>query len=110
LRSWSHSLKTRGLIVAIAVLPWSALGQSPGVSTIEAAPPGQPYDYLVHVPNTYDYRYNPQVREDRIVQAKKIVKRVCSRSRIVGEASFDTGIFGLTTARPDYVVYVKCRP
>ena len=42
-----------------------------------------------------------------IVQLR-IVKPFCSKSRIVGEAKFNTEIFGLLTGRPDYVVYVKC--
>lgn len=98
----------RLLIIAIAGLPWSASGQPRGASTIEAAPPGQAYDYVIHLENTYDYRYNPQVRNDRILLAKQIVRPFCSKNRIVGEAKFNTEIFGLITGRPDYVVYVKC--
>jgi hypothetical protein len=75
---------------------------------IEAAPPGQSYDYVVHVRNTYDYRYNPQVRDDRILLAKQIVRPFCARNRIVGEAKFNTEIFGLVTGKPDCVVYLKC--
>ena len=98
----------RLLIVAIAALPWSASGQPRGASTIEAAPPGRPYDYVVRVQNTYDYRYNPEVRDDRILLARQIVKPFCSRSLIVGETKFETEIFGLITGRPAYIVYVKC--
>jgi hypothetical protein len=98
----------RLLIIAVAALPWSASGQPRGASMIEAAPPAKPYDYIVHVKNTYDYRYNPEVRDDRILLAKKIVKPFCASNRIIGEAKFDTEIFGLVTGRPDYVVYVKC--
>jgi len=100
----------RLLAVSALVLPWAAAAQPRGASTIEAAPPGRNYDYVVHVLNIYDYRYNPEVRDDRILLARKIVKPFCSRNRIVGEAKFDTEIFGLITGRPDYVVYVKCLP
>jgi hypothetical protein len=100
--------KRRLLIIAIAALPSSAFSQPRGASMIEAAPPGRPYDYVVHVQNTYDYRYNPQLRDDRILLAKQIARPFCSRNRIVGEAKFDTEIFGLITGRPEYVVYVKC--
>ena len=96
------------LSVAIVVLPWPAYAQPRGASTIEAAPPGQTYDYVVHVRNTYDYRYNPGVREDRILLARQIVKKFCSKSQIVGESKIETEIFGLITGRPDYRVYVKC--
>ena len=99
----------RLLIIAMAAaLPWPASGQPRGASTIEAAPPGQPYDYVVHVQNTYDYRYNPELRDDRILLARQIVRPFCSKNRIVGEAKFKTEIFGLITGRPEYVVYVKC--
>ena len=98
----------RVLIVAVAALPWSASGQPRGTSIVEAAPPSQPYDYVVHVQNTYDYRYNPEVREDRILLAKHIVRPFCPTNRVVGEAKFETEIFGLVTGRPDYIVYVKC--
>ena len=98
----------RLLIIAIAALPWSASGQPRGASTIEAAPAGQPYDYIIHLENTYDYRYNPQVRNDRILLAKQIAKPFCSKSRIVGETEFNTEIFGLLTGRLNYVVYMRC--
>ncbi len=98
----------RLLIITIVALPWSASGQPRGGSTIQAAPPGQPYDYVIHLENIYDYRYNPHLRDDRIHLTKQIVRPFCSKSRIVGEARFDTEIFGLVTGRPEYVVYVKC--
>lgn len=98
----------RQLVIALAALPCAVSAQPRGGSTIEAAPAGQPYDYIIHVENTYDYRYNPQVRDDRILLAKQIVKPFCSRSRIVGEAQFNTEIFGLVTGRLEYVVYVRC--
>ncbi|MBV9559199.1 MAG: hypothetical protein JOY90_01860 [Bradyrhizobium sp.] len=96
------------MIIVIAALFSSASGQPRGTTTFEAAPPGELYDYIVHVQNTYDYRYNPEVRNDRILLAKQIVRPFCARNRIVGEAKVNTEIFGVMTGRPDYVVYVKC--
>ena len=52
------------------MLPFSALAQPRGASTIEAAGPGKAYDYIIHLQNTYDYRYNPGVRADRILLAR----------------------------------------
>jgi hypothetical protein len=98
----------RRLIVAIAVLPWPAPAQPRGASAIEVAPPLQPYDYVVHVQNTYDYRYNPEVRDDRILLAKQILRPFCATNLVIGEAKFNTEIVGLVTGKPDYVVYVKC--
>ncbi|WP_024512301.1 hypothetical protein [Bradyrhizobium sp. ARR65] len=101
--------RARGLLIfAMTALPWSVCAQPRGASTIEAAPSGWPYDYIIHVQNTYDYRYNPEVRNDRVLLAKQIVRPFCSKNRIVGEARFETEIFGLITGRPNYVVYVKC--
>jgi hypothetical protein len=99
------------IVMAIAlVLPGIALADTPhGGSTIEAASPGKGYDYVVHVQNTYDYKYNPEVRADRILLAKQIVRPFCSRNEIVGEDKVETEIFGIKPGKPDYLVYVKCR-
>ncbi|MBV8701465.1 hypothetical protein [Bradyrhizobium sp.] len=98
------------LIAAYIALPCSASAQPQNTSTIEAAPPGRPYDYVVHVQNTYDYRYNPEVRRDRILLAGRVARPFCPKIQIVGETKFKTEIFGLTTGKPDYVVYLKCSP
>ncbi len=98
------------IVVAIVVaLPEIASADTPhGGSTIERAAGGAGYDYVIHVQNTYDYKYNPQVRADRILLAKQIVRPFCSRNRIVGEDKVKTEIFGIKPGKPDYVVYVKC--
>ncbi|MBV8699417.1 hypothetical protein [Bradyrhizobium sp.] len=97
------------LTVAIVTLPWPARAQTHSTSRVEAAPTGQPYDYIVHVPNTYDYRYNPQVRDDRLSSARRMVRQFCPKTRVVGDNVFQTEIFGLITGKPDYVVYIQCR-
>jgi hypothetical protein len=98
------------MVAAIAlVLPEIATADTPhGGSTIEAASPGAGYDYVIHVQNTYDYKYNPEVRADRILLAKQIVRPFCSRNRIVGEDKIETEIFAIKPGRPDYLVFVKC--
>jgi len=106
------SSKTTTLLIAAAVslaVPSAAVADTPhGGSTIEAAGAGAAYDYVIHVQNTYDYKYNPQVRADRILLAKQIVRPFCSRNRIVGEDKVKTEIFGIKPGKPDYIVYVKC--
>jgi hypothetical protein len=106
------SLKDAALfmVAAIAVmLPELTAADTPhGGSTIEAASPGAGYDYVIHVQNTYDYKYNPEVRADRILLAKQIVRPFCSRNRIVGEDKIETEIFAIKPGKPDYLVYVKC--
>ena len=98
------------IVAAIAlILPEIAAADTPhGGSTIEEASPGADYDYVIHVQNTYDYKYNPEVRADRILLAKQIVRPFCSRNRIVGENKIETEIFAIKPGRPDYLVYVKC--
>ena len=98
------------LAAAIALtLPGFALADTPhGGSTIERAAAGAGYDYVIHVQNTYDYKYNPEVRADRILLAKQIVRPFCSRNQIVGEDKVKTEIFAIKPGKPDYIVYVKC--
>jgi hypothetical protein len=66
------------------------------------------YDYVIHVKNKYDFKYNPGVRADRVTLAKEIVRPFCAKNQIVGESVFDTEIFGLVPGGLDYVLYVKC--
>ena len=105
-------LNNAPLLIAAAIalaLPGAAFADTPhGGSTIEAAGAGAGYDYVIHVQNTYDYKYNPEVRADRILLAKQIVRPFCSRNRIVGENKIETEIFAIKPGRPDYLVYVKC--
>lgn len=105
------SMKASLLIAAVVApaLPGAAVADTPrGGSTIEAAAAGAGYDYVIHVQNTYDYKYNPHVRADRILLARQIVRPFCSRNQIVGEDKVKTEIFGIKPGKPDYVVYVKC--
>jgi hypothetical protein len=75
---------------------------------VERAPAGKPYDYVVHVQNTYSIGYNPEVREDRNRMALKILKGQCRAGRVVGDNKIVTEIWGITSSRPDYIVLVKC--
>jgi len=104
--------RTASLLIAAAAtlaLPGAAFADTPhGGSTIAAAGAGAGYDYVIHVQNTYDYKYNPHVRADRILLAKQIVRPFCPRNQIVGEDKVKTEIFGIMTGKPDYIVYVKC--
>jgi len=106
--SFRYATRLAITALAAAMLPFSALAQPRGASTIEAAGPGKAYDYIIHVQNTYDYRYNPGVRADRILLARQIVRPFCSRNQIVGEDEFNPEILGLITGRLEYVVYIRC--
>jgi hypothetical protein len=75
---------------------------------VEPASAGRPYDFIVHVRNTYAIGYNPEVREDRNRMALRILRGQCRSAWVVGDDKIDTEIFGITTSRPDYIVLVKC--
>ena len=101
-----------GLTVVLAILVFLAnLGSSAAASDlvrVEQASAGKPYDYIVHVQNTYSIGYNPEVREDRYRMAMRSLRGVCRDGWVVGDDKIRTEIFGLISSRPDYVVLVKC--
>jgi hypothetical protein len=93
-------------IFLLAVLPgWT---DTRGIVRVEAAAPGRPYDFVVHVRNIPDIKYNPLVREDRNRMARDLVRGKCPRPRVVGEDIVSTEIYGITSSLPDYVVLVSC--
>ena len=75
---------------------------------VEQASPGKPYDLVVYVRNVPDYGYNPEVREDRIRMALKLVRQQCPAARAVGEHKVVNEIFGIGGWLPDYIVLVRC--
>jgi hypothetical protein len=101
-----------GLTAFLAMLVFLAnLGSSAHAgdwARVEQASAGKPYDYIVHVQNTYSIGYNPEVREDRFRLALRSLKGVCRSGWVVGDDKISTQIYGLYSSRPDYVVLVKC--
>ena len=95
-----------GLTVVLAILAGSAAASD--LVRVEQASAGKPYDYIVHVQNTYSIGYNPEVREDRFRMAMRSLRGVCRDGWVVGDDKIRTEIFGLISSRPDYVVLVKC--
>jgi hypothetical protein len=90
----------------LAVLPgWT---DPRGMTHVEAASPGKPYDLVVHVSNIPDIKYNPLVWRDRHRMARELVRGQCPYPRVVGEDTVTTEIYGLTSSLPDYVVLVSC--
>jgi hypothetical protein len=75
---------------------------------VEQAAVGLPYDYIVHVLNTYAIGYNPDVRQDRNRMALRMLRGQCRAARVVGDDKIITEIWGITSSRPDYIVLVKC--
>jgi hypothetical protein len=90
----------------LALLPgWT---DTRGIVRVDAASPDKPYDFVVHVRNIPDIKYNPLVRQDRHHMALNLVRAQCSYPRVVGEDIVTTEIYGLTSSLPDYVVLVSC--
>ena len=93
-------------IVFLAILTgWT---DTRGIVRVEAASPDKPYDFVVHVRNIPDIKYNPLVRQDRNRMALDLVRGQCPRGRVVGEDTVNTEIYGITSQLPDYVVLVSC--
>jgi hypothetical protein len=93
-------------IALLAILPgWT---DTRGMVRVDAAAPGAPYDFVVHVRNIPDIKYNPLVRSDRNRMALDLVRGECRHGRVVGEDIVSTEIYGITSSLPDYVVLVSC--
>jgi len=106
---WYFMRKRTAFIIGGAIL--ISLGgwvHTKDASFVEAAGAAKPYDYVVHVRNTFDYGYNPEVREDRFRLARRIIKPYCRKSKAVGENEFPTDVPGMTSSPPDRVVYIRC--
>ena len=93
-------------IFVFALLPgWT---DTRGLVRVDAAAPGKPYDFVVHVSNIAEIKYNPLVRSDRNRMALDLVRGDCPGGRVVGEDIVTTEIYGITSSLPDYVVLVSC--
>jgi hypothetical protein len=79
-----------------------------GTVRVEQASPDKPYDFVVHVKNSAEIGYNPEVPGDRAGMAVALVKRYCPAPRVVGQEKIITEIYGITSSKPDYVVFVGC--
>jgi hypothetical protein len=98
--------------VAAALVTFSAVligcADMRGTVRIEQASAGKPYDFVVHVKNIPEIGYNPEVPEDRKRMALALVKRDCPAARVVGQDKIITEIWGITSSKPDYVVFARC--
>ena len=95
-----------GLTFFLSILAGGA--EAHDVVRVEPASAGTPYDYVVHVLNTYDIGYNPELRTDRNRMALRLLRGQCRAPRVVGDDKLITEIWGITSSRPDYIVLVKC--
>jgi hypothetical protein len=99
--------------VAFAMLGAALLGScadTRGVIRIEQATAGATYNLIVHVKNIPDYDYNPKLPTDRAQMAAKLIRGQCPHAELVGQQTINTEIYGITSSKPDYVVFVRCSP
>jgi hypothetical protein len=75
---------------------------------VEQASAGKPYDFVVHVKNSAEIGYNQEVPSDRAGMALALVKRYCPAPHVVGQQTVITEIYGITSSKPDYLVFVSC--
>lgn len=80
-----------------------------GTIRVEQVSADKPYDFAVHVRNSAEIGYNPEVSsDDRAGMAVALVKRYCPAARVVGQEKIITEIYGITSSKPDFVVFVSC--
>jgi len=99
---------TRFLLSVVLLVVLAGWTDTRGMVRVDAATPGAPYDFAVHVRNIPDIKYNPLVREDRNRMARDLVRGECRHARVVGEDVVNTEVYGITSSLPDYIVLVSC--
>ncbi|WEO73822.1 hypothetical protein [Agrobacterium vitis] len=65
-------------------------------------------DYAVHLRNTIDFGYDPDVKANREKFALGILKKQCPTGKIVNENVIVTGTYLSGSPSRVYTVYVKC--
>ena len=98
----------RVLLSLLSLTILSGWTDTRGMVRVDAAARGAPYDFVVHVRNIPDIKYNPLVAKDRSRMALDLVRGECRSARVVGEDIVNTEIYGITSSLPDYVVLVSC--
>jgi hypothetical protein len=91
-------------VLTISVL-LTGCASSRGDVLIEQAAAGKPYDFVVHVRNVAETRY--EVFSDRAAMALRSVKSQCPGGYVVRQDTINTEIYGVTSIKPDYVVLVR---
>ena len=80
-----------------------------GTVRVEQASADKPYDLAVHVKNSAEIGYNPEVSSDRAGMAVALVKRYCPAARVVGQEKIITEIYGITSSKPDCRSFCELR-
>jgi hypothetical protein len=89
---------------AVVLLGFSNLA---GRNIVEQAPVGSGYDFVVHVKNVPTYRYNPEVPTDTAALGLRLATQYRRGARVVGQRVVNHEIYGITSEKPDYLVFVR---
>jgi len=75
-----------------------------GSNVVEQAPAGSGYDLVAHVRNTPTYGYNPEVPTDAAALGLRLARQYCGGPHVVGQRIIN----GITSEKPDYLVFLRC--
>jgi hypothetical protein len=79
-----------------------------GSNVVEQARAGSGYDLVAHVRNTPTYGYNPEVPTDAAALGLRLARQYCRGPRVVGQRIINHEIYGITSEKPDYLVFLRC--
>jgi hypothetical protein len=79
-----------------------------GSNILEPAPAGSGYDLVAHVMNTPTYGYNPEVPTDAAALGLRLARQYCRGPQVVCQRIINHEIYGITSEKPDYLVFVRC--
>lgn len=84
--------------------------QTNGAMSVQPAPPGASYDYVVSLRNLRDPGFNPDDKTTREATALSTLKNQCPTGSVVGETIINTGTYATGRSSLIYAMQVKCAP
>jgi hypothetical protein len=107
-----ESLSMAKLKTSLATTAWAVFlmgfANLAGSNIVEPAPIGSGYDFVVHVRNVPTYGYHPEVPTDAAAFGLRLATQYCRGARVVGQRVVNHEIYGITSEKPDYLVFVRC--
>jgi hypothetical protein len=97
-------------LLATTISAASLMGftQLAGSNVVERAPAESGYDLVVHVANVPTYGYNPEWSADTAALGVRLARQYCRGPQVVGQRMVNHEIYGLTSEKPDYMVFIRC--
>lgn len=96
------------LISTISAALLMGFTQLAGSNVVEQAPAGSGYDLVMHVANVPTYGYNPEWSADTAGLGVRLARQICRGPQVVGQRVVNHEIYGLTSEKPDYMVFIRC--